>query len=243
MKSKPDDVREAEAIIKELKAVMAHALAGNLEVVARVRDLVGTLVSDPPRVAGVVRDPRLLVNRWLDFNIASLRILTEHSIEALHGIITVAESNLGTNSSSASSSAGKRPSQSGEAVDLRLEGTRGSRATASFLLENFYNQPLEVTFETGPLIAPGHEPVPASAVVIEPEVVELPARGRQVISISVLLDDAFASNAQYESRVQIVGFEARMLHLIVRVIESNVEAGESARPRPRRRAPRSSEGR
>jgi hypothetical protein len=241
VKSKPDDVREAEAIIKDLKAVMAHALAGNLEVVARVRDLVGALVSDPPKVGDVVRDPRDLVNRWLDFNISSLRILTEHSIEALNGIISVAEANLDLSPNRSSTSFTSRSvAQRGDAVDLRLEGTRGSRATASFLLENFYNQPLEVTFEAEPLLAPGFPPIPASAIEIEPEIVHLPPRGRQVITVSIALDDAFASGVEYEGKVRIVGFEARMLHLIVRVIESNVEdRGNGPSKRRRRRVSRS----
>jgi hypothetical protein len=232
--SKPDDLREAEEIVRDLKAVMAHALAGNLEVVARVRDLVGALVSDPPKISDAVRDPRALVNRWLDFNIASLRILTEHSIDALNGVVSVAESSLNASRRSSAASAGSHSgTERPEPVELRLEGPRGVRASASFQLENFYNHPLEVTFEAEPLIAPGHEPIGAAAIEIAPQLVQLPARGRQVVSVSVTLGERFSPGAVYEGNVRIVGFEARSLHLSVRVLQNNGEAGTAAKRRRR----------
>ena len=243
MNPKPDDVREAEAIIKDLKAVMAHALAGNLEVVARVRDLFGSLISDPPKISDAVRDPRVLVNRWLDFNIASLRIITEHSIDALNGIVSEAEASLNASPRGGATSFGNRSNaQYAEPVELRLEGFRGTRATASFQLENFYNHPLEITFEAEPLISPGREPIAASRIEIEPELCQLPPRGRQIVSVSVALDEAFAPGAVYEGRVRIVGFEARMLHVVVRVLDSNVDARGSTEPKRRRRASPLNEG-
>jgi hypothetical protein len=241
---KPEDVREAEELVKDLKAVMAHALAGNLEVVARVRDLVGGLVSDSPKISDAVRDPRALVSRWLDFNIASLRIITEHSIEALNGIVSVAEANLSTSPRRSAASAGSRSeARDAEPVELLLEGRRGARASASFQLENFYNHPLEITFEAEPLIAPGRLPIAASAIEIEPEVAQLPPRGRQVVSVSVTLGEAFALGSVYEARVRIVGFEARLLHVVVRVIESSDDAIRSAEPKRRRRVSPLNEGR
>jgi hypothetical protein len=235
---KPDDVREAEAIVKDLKAVMAHALAGNLEVVARVRDLVSSLVSDPPKIADAVRDPRVLVNRWLDFNIASLRIITEHSIDALNGIVSVAEASLDARSrAGANAFASRSNGQFAEPVELRIEGLRGTRATASFQLENFYNHPLEITFEAEPLFAPGRAPIAASALEIEPAPLQLPARGKQIVSVSVALDQAFSPGVAYEGRVRIVGFEARSLHVIVRALESHDDARRSTEPKRRRRGP------
>jgi hypothetical protein len=240
---KPDDVREAEALVKDLKAVMAHALAGNLEVVARVRDLVGGLVSDSPKISDAVRDPRALVNRWLDFNIASLRIITEHSIDALNGIVSVAEASLNTSPRrSAPNFENRSETQAAEPVELLLEGRRGARASASFQLENFYNHPLEITFEAEPLVAPGRLPISASALEIEPEVAALPPRGRQVVSVSVTLGEAFALGSVYEARVRVVGFEARLLHVVVRVIESNGDPIRGAEPKRRRRVSPSTEG-
>jgi hypothetical protein len=222
---------------------MAHALAGNLEVVARVRDLVAGLVSDSPKIPDAVRDPRALVSRWIDFNIASLRIITEHSIDALNGIVSVAEASLDRNPRrSATSFENRSDAHDADPVELRLEGARGARATASFQLENFYSHPLEITFEVEPLIAPGRPPISASAIEIEPKVAQLPPRGRQIVSVSVTLDDGFALGSVYEARVRIVGFEARMLHLVVCARESGDVLAQSTEPQ-RRRVSRLKEGR
>ncbi len=216
---------------------MSRSLVGNLQVVIRVGDLLRALVADPPKVSDVAPSPRALVSRLLDFNIASLRILTDHSLETLNGIISVAESSLrGSAGSRLASSALPSSAAQGDTVELRLEGERGARVSAPFLLENFHDRPLEVTFEAESLIAVDRAPISASAIAIEPGLVQLPPRGQQVVYISLVLGDQFAADATYETRVRIVGFEARMIRLIVRVLDRKADAPAKVRPKQKRRA-------
>jgi hypothetical protein len=235
--SNPDEVRDIGAVIQDLGAVMARSLVGNLQVVIRVGDLIRALVADPPKVSDVAPNPRALVNRLLDFNIASLRILTDHSLETLNGIISVAESNLrGTGGNRLASSTLSSSAPQSNTVDLRLEGERGARVSAPFLLENFYGRPLDVTFEAESLVAVDREPISASAIAIEPAVVRLPPRGQQVVHISLVLGDQFAAGATYETRVRIVGFEARMVRLIVKVFDRKADSLAKAQPKRKRSA-------
>ena len=74
-----------------------------------------------------------------------------------------------------------------------LEGQRGQRLSAPFLLENRYDRALDVAFEVDPLLAPGAAPVPASAITLDPQVLQLPPNGQAIVHACIDLVDGFAT--------------------------------------------------
>ncbi len=224
-----------DELIAELKGTLARSFAGNVEIVARVRDLVRELAADAP-VA--VRDPqrrRELVARWLAFNVVSLRALTDSSLDTMNAIVSAAETTLlRTQPSAASPTTSSDPPAVADAVDIVLQGRRGDRLSAPFLLENHYDRTLDVTFDVEPFRAPGRPELPADLVALDPAQVAIPAKGQTVVHAAVDLGDSFSLGVTYATVIRLVGYDAKSMRLSVRVTEESVAPRKPRKPRSRR---------
>jgi hypothetical protein len=207
-------------LVAELKAIVAKSVSGNLGLAVRVRDLVRGLAAGAPAAA---RDPdkrRDLVARWLAFNVASLRALTDSSLDTMNAIVAAAEKTLLTQAQAEA----PVPEQSGAVaaigdggIDIVLEGRRGDRIRAPFLLENFYDRALDVTFDVEPFRAPDRPALPASLLAVDPTTLQLPAKGQAVVHAVVDLVDAFAPEVTYATVIRLAGYDARTMRLSVKV--------------------------
>lgn len=201
-------------LVAELKAVLAKSVSGNLEIAARVRDLVLGIAAGAPTAA---RDPavrRDLVARWLAFNVASLRTLADSSLETMDTIVSAAETML------LGKPPAPAPASSADGIDIVLEGRHGERLSAPFLLENHYDRVLDVAFEVEPFTAPDHPPMPTSLLTLDPPVLQLPAKGQAIVHAYVELADGFVTGAIYSTIIRISGFDARSMRLSVRVVDA-----------------------
>lgn len=219
-----------ETLVADLKAVLAKSLSGNLELAGRVRDLVRGIAADAPTA---VRDPemrRALVARWLAFNVASLRTLTDSSLETMNAIVTAAEAALLTTTPPPNGAS----TITTQGADIVLEGRRGERISAPFLLENHYDRVLDVAFEVEPFRAPGLALVPQSALTLDPLALQLPAKGQAIVHAAVALDDSFAGAVTYSTVIRLLGYDARSLRLSVRVVDDALAARPARNVAPRK---------
>jgi hypothetical protein len=229
---------EANELIADLKRTIAKSVAGNVELAGRVRDLVRELAADAP---AAVRDARLrneLLARWLTFNVITLRALTESSLETMNGIVTAAELTLlRKRAAPGANGAGGAPAVA-EPIDLVLQGRRGERVSAPFLLENHYDRALDVAFEAEPFRAAGRPELTAALLVLEPGAVTIPARGQTIVHAAVDLVDDFAAGVTYATVIRLIGYEAKAMRLSVRVTEPVAESAAPPRQARRKRSPR-----
>jgi hypothetical protein len=228
---------DANELIADLKRTLAKSVAGNVELAGRVRDLVRELAADAP---AAVRDARLrneLLARWLTFNVVTLRALTESSLETMNAIVTAAELTLLRKQPAPSANGAAGASAIAEPIDLVLQGRRGERASAPFLLENHYDRALDVAFEAEPFRAAGRPELPAALLVLDPATVTIPARGQTIVHAVVDLVDAFAAGVTYATVIRLIGYEAKAMRLAVRVTEPVARSAEPPRKARRKRAP------
>lgn len=213
-------------LVEELKALVAAHVAGSVELAARLNALVRKVASDPPAPAG---DGSAAVARLAELGLASYAELSKHTLALLGGLVGVAERALApdVDGETAGASASATPGQNRPA-DLRLSGKVGERVTSSFLVENSYDQAVDVSFRADALVSPGHDDLPATHIDFEPARLSILPRGSAVATAVVDITPEFAAGATYTSTVRLLGFEGKALRLAVAVA-----AGE-ARPAPAR---------
>ena len=154
-----------DEFVERLKVLVAENIAGTRQLVTRL----GSIVREADQAvsagrAGERTDTKALLFRWLDFNLASYSVVNIHGLALLNGLLSAAQRTLIPETTVARES---RP-PAAPRVDLRLSGRDGDRATTGFVIENQFDQPLSVTFESSPLVPTTGPPLPASLVSFEP---------------------------------------------------------------------------
>lgn len=207
----------SEAVIQELRSVLASSAAGNIQIALRIRDLVVSAASQRPRD----RDRSKDVGHILDFIVASVRLLSENSLVVANGILDAAEARLLEKAPPVAD----EPSDAAPGdVEIILKGARGHRADAAFLLENKYDRSIDVAFEMSDLTSEGGAVIPGAFVSIDPASVTLSPRGQAVIRISIEVGDLLTEGVSYLGMLRASGFETRQIR-----IRLQVEAQESLR--------------
>lgn len=211
-------------LVEELKALVAAHVAGSVELAARLNALVRKVASDPPAPAG---DGGAVVSRLADLGIASYAELSKHTLALLGGLVGVAERALAPDAGEPSGAS--RPKDA--PADLQLSAAAGERATSSFLVENSYDQAVDVSFRADALVSAGHPDLPGTLVTFEPARLSILPRGSAVATAVVDVGSDFVLGATYTSTVRLLGFEGRALRLSLAV------APAAARPAPARARP------
>lgn len=216
-----------ESFVEELKALVAKNVSGQLQVIARVNDLVRR-AGEP---GGASRDTSDILSTWLAFNLASYATVSTHTLAMLDELIGAAERAL-LSEAPPTRAAPRAPT---EPVEMRLEGRRGDRVALPFLVENPYGRALTVTFEAEPLVgAGGGAALPATHVVFEPERLDVPPGGQAIAHAVVVLSHEFAVAETYRTTIRTHGFEGREILLSITVLRA---ARRAARPRAADAAP------
>lgn len=220
-----DGSKSPEAFAEQLKTLAAANVAGNVELMARLNALVKMAAKSA--ASQEQPDSSELLARWLDFNLASYTILTNHTLSTLNDLISAAERSLMGGSA-------LPPVMPGAArIDLQLEGRPGQQVSAPFMIENQYETPVDVSFEADPLTAEKASPVPSTMVSFEPPKVTVPAQGRAVASAVINVSDDFVVGETYRTTVRVLGFEGREIGIAL-----NILPPETTPPEPRPRASR-----
>jgi hypothetical protein len=156
-----------------------------------------------------------LLSRWLDFNLASYSVVSTQSVALLNGLLSAAQSTL---IPKAVPVPDKRATAAPR-VKLQLSGRPGERATTGFVIENQFDRPLNVSFESAALLPMTTGPeLPASLVSFEPATLAIPPRGQGVVQVAVMITADFVAGETYTTTISPLGFEAKELEVSLLVL-------------------------
>lgn len=231
--------KSPEVFFEELKSRIAANLAGNLQLVRRLSDLVKDATKAfAARRAGERAEPSELLSRWLEFSLASYSAVSTHSLELLNGVVSAAEQALGAKARPAPE---PEPAP-GQRVEMRLEGRQGERVTAPYLVENRYDRRMDVSFEASDLVPASGTPISGSQITFEPSTLSVPPQGQAVVQAAVTLTHDFVVGQTYTTTIRVLGFQAKEIRLAITVLppaKGAKVAGRSvkrAKPGKKRRA-------
>lgn len=214
------------SVVEELKSVVAASIAGNVELVARLNTVIREAAAAGP--AAGLSDGGAVLSRLIGLGLGTCAELNKHTLALLNGLVGVAERSLlpsASSSSAAAAAASPTMSAAGPAegrIDVRLDGRIGERVACPFLVENQYDQAVDVSFRSDSLSAAGHRDLPSSLISFEPPRLSILARGSAVATAMVDVTDDFVAGATYTSTVRLVGFEGRQLGLALTVAPAAV---------------------
>lgn len=224
-----------DEFVERLKELNAANLAGGTQLVRRLGDFAREASRAVSAVrAGERRDTGSLLSRWLDFHLATASLVSTRSLELVNALISAAESSLIPGASSPTDGTTGKATPSPR-VELRLSGRHGERATTGFVIENHFDLPLAVTFESADLVSKAGASLPASLVGFEPATLLLDPRGQGVVQVAVAIGADFQVGETYTTTIRLLGLEAKEVGLSVIVLP----AAEAAVPSRRSPAPTS----
>lgn len=230
-------------VVEELKSLVAASIAGNVELVARLNTVIREAAAAGPGAAPT--DGGAVLTRLIELGLGSYAELNKHTLALLNGLVGVAERALlppSLRAPGASSTMGAAGPAGGR-VDVRLEGRIGERVACPFVVENQYEQAVDVTFRSDGLVAAGQPDLPPSLVTFEPSRLSILPKGSAVATAIVDVTADFAAGATYTSTVRLVGFEGREMGLALTVAAALAPAAlppsTPAATRPAMATPRS----
>jgi hypothetical protein len=214
MANKPLERKSPEALIDDLKTIVAANVAGNMELLARV----GTLLSHAGQVISALPlgrppDGSAIVTRGIDLTLASTAIVSEHTLAMLNDLVSVAERTLAAlPQSSATHDEPPEPQ-----TPVRLEGRRGERVAGQFAVDNQYDCPVQVSFGLGALTAAQAPPIPAARIALDPVSLVIGPQASQIVDVTIDITEEFVVGQTYTTTVRVVGFRAPdiLVHLAV----------------------------
>ncbi len=216
-----------DEFVERLKVLVANNIGGSKQLLTRFSNFVreADQAVTTSRAAGRP-DAQALLSRWLDFNLESYSVLSAQSLALLNGLLSAAQSTLIPKTAPAA------PPR----VELRLSGRHGEQATTSFVIENHFDRPLSVGFESAALIPSTGPALPASLVSFEP----IASHGQGVVQAAITIATDFVVGQIYATTIRLLGFDAKELGLSLTVLPP-AEAAAPAGPSPE--PPKSGEGR
>lgn len=218
-----------DELAKRLKELIANNVAGSTQLVTRFSDLVRE-VSQAVSTgrAGEQTDVTTLLSRWLDFNLASYSVMSAQSLAFLNGLLSAAESTLLPRAAPAPEARAAPAPR----VELRLSGRPGERPTTGFMIENHFDRPLSVTFESAELIPAAGPALPASLVSFEPATLVIAPREQRVVQAAVTITTGFVVGQTYTTTIRLLGFEAKEMGLSVFILPPAEAAPSVPSPEP-----------
>lgn len=216
-----------DEFVERFKQLMAANVAGSTQLLTRLSEF----VREASRTVGAEgTDAGVLLSRWLDFNLESYSVVSAQSLALLNGLISAAESTLlpGVPSPAGTSTSPR--------VELRLSGRYGDRATTGFAIENNFDRPVAVTFESTALVPKSGKALPASLVSFAPATIVLEPRAEGIVQATVTITPDFQVGETYTSTIHLLGFQARDVGLSVTILPP-VEPAGAVRTAPRSRKP------
>ena len=171
------------------------------------------------------------VRCWRDGSIStskSYSLVNVQGLALLNGLLSAAERALIPTTASAPDT----PGMPAPRIELRLSGRHGERATTRFAIENHFDRPLAVAFQSTDLISKTGTSLPASLVSFEPATLVVEQRGEGVVQATVAITTDFEVGQTYTATIRLVGYEAKEVGLSVTVLPpTDVTSDRSPQPR------------
>jgi hypothetical protein len=226
----PSGQRSPDEFIERLKELVAADVAARTQLKARFSDF----VREASQAVGTGRagertDAQALLSRWLDFNLESYSVVSAQGLALLNGLLSAAERTLIPQAPAPDTRA-----TPAARVELRLSGRHGERATTGFVVENHFNRPLAVTFQSTDLVSKTGASLPASLVSFEPTTLVLEQRRQGVVQATVTITADFEVGQTYTATIRLLGFEAKEVGLSVTALPPADAAPSNPSPPPRK---------
>jgi hypothetical protein len=226
----PSGRTSPDEFVERLRELVATNVAESTRLVSRFNDFVRVaLQSAGPRGAGERADSEELLSRWLDFNLESYSVINAQGMLLLNGLLSAAENAFVPKAPVRGSSATPSPR-----IELRLSARHGERATTGFVIENHFDRPLAITFQSTELVPTAGASLSASLVSFEPATLEIAPRGQGTVQVAVMITTNFVVGQTYTAAIRLVGFDAKDVGLLVTVLPHE-GALSQADPSPKRR--------
>jgi hypothetical protein len=229
----PSGRTSPDEFVERLRELVAANVAESTRLVTRFNDFVrAALQSAGARGAGERSDSEALLSRWLDFNLESYSIVNAQGLQLLNGLLSAAENTFIPKAPPVPDS---RATPSPR-VELRLSGRHGERATTGFVIENHFDRPLAITFESTELVPPAGASLRASLVTFEPATLVIAPRSQGTVQVAVMITTDFVVGQTYTAAIRLLGFEAKEVGLSVTVLPPEGAPTQSAQSPKRRKS-------
>ncbi len=229
--SGPSGRTSPDEFVERLKELVAANVVESGRLVTRFNDFVrAALQSAGARGAGKRADSEELLSRWLDFNLESYSVVNAQGMLLLNGLLSAAE-NTFTPKAAGVPGSGAAPSSR---IELRLSGHHGERATTGFVIENHFDHPLAITFESTELVPTAGASLRASLVSFEPATLLITPRGQGTVQVAVMITTDFVVGQTYATAIRLVGFDAKEVGLSLTILPQERAPSQPA-PSPKRR--------
>ena len=211
----PSGRTSPDEFVERLKELVAANIAGRTQLEARL----GAFIREASRAvagsqSGERTDAQALLSRWLNFNLESYSAINAQGLALLNELLSAAERTLLPGAAPATGTQAPAATR----VELRLSGRHGERATTGFAIENHFNRPLSVTFESTDLVSKTGASLPASIVSFEPTPLLLEPQGQGVVQATVPITTDFEVGQTYAATIRLLGFENKEVGLSVTVL-------------------------
>jgi hypothetical protein len=209
--------------VERLKKLIENNVAGNTQLLTGFLDLIKEASQVSTSWSGNQVDVEELLSKCLEFNLAAYSVVSTQVLALLNGLLNAARSTLITKGVPGRSAEGTAVPR----VDLQLAGRHGDRPSASFVLENRFDLPLALVFESTALIPTAGSALPASLVSFEPTTLLIPPRGEGVVQVVVTITSDFVVGQTYTATIRPLGFGdfgEKSVGLLVSILSAEAEA-------------------
>lgn len=203
-----------DEFVERLKKLMDDNVAGSKQLLTSFLALAKE--ASQSSCSGEQLDLETMLSRCLEFHLAAYSVVSTQGLALLNGLLSAAREAVITKGMAASSA-----KASAAPVELQLEGKHGERATTRFILENRFDLPIAVMFESTELTPAVGSPLSASVVSFEPTTVTIKPHEEGVVEISVTITSDFVTGQTYTAKIRPLGFGEfgeRELRLSLRVL-------------------------
>jgi hypothetical protein len=201
-----------DEFVRRLKEILASSASENTQLIARFTEFLRE--SSQAISSGRTGDAEALLSRWLDFNLASYTVLSRQTVALLNGLLSAAENTLIPRAAPTPGVSDKGAPR----VELKLSGRPGERATTGFMIENHFDRPLAVTFESSELIPMAGPALPASLLSFVPTTAVIEQGGQKVVQAAITITPEFVVGETYTTTIRLLGFEAKRMGLSVTIL-------------------------
>ena len=234
---------DPQAVIEELRVLVAKSVQGNVKLFHRLSNLVKEATQGMGAGAPSRELPKgnELLARWLNLNFACYSLLTDHSIAFLDDLLSAAEKSLGVKPPAKQ----EEQAQEERRIGINLNARVGETVAAPFMMENQHSSPLEVSFEAADFVSLKGEAVSADCIKFEPSRLSLQPQEQAIVKSIVTILDDFKVGETYVTTINVLGFQAKDIALLLTILPplNEKKALASAGGKKKARAPQTKKGR
>ena len=149
-----------EEFVNAIETILSANVSKSIHLMTHATDLIKNTVKTVSSPGRASMDGSKVLERWLNFNVASFSVISDHALSMLDKLITVAEGAIVGNI--------PRKRSAEKQVDIEIAGQQGEKCCAVFLIQNHYDHALDISFETTPLVAESASTLSNAYVTFDP---------------------------------------------------------------------------